>query len=134
MKITSTVVCFLFAVAAMAFPPNEKYVKAWLEVTPDGEMTMITGKLVNSTTAPMTLSYDLVMEKKGKSGSTSNSSGGEFVADPGQEVDLAVTSVNIEKGDYVSILLKVYNEKGELVAEDRFEGIKGKDQKAGKKR
>lgn len=78
----------------------------------------ITGYCRNQTNAPLAATYELTMEREGRSGSTHNTQGGRISLEPAQELALSQTTINYQPADACSIRLKVFDEQGQLLAQD----------------
>ncbi|WP_354580080.1 curli-like amyloid fiber formation chaperone CsgH [Hymenobacter sp. UYP22] len=83
----------------------------------NGEL-QITGYCRNQTESPLAASYELTMEREGRSGSTHNTQGGRINLAPAQEMALSQTTINYQPTDVCSIRLKVFDEQGQLLAQD----------------
>jgi hypothetical protein len=90
-------------------------VKAWIEVTPiNGYIQVI--PYCRSENA-ITVSYVLLSEKAGRSGTSRSRQSGKVVLESGKDTSLARQRLGVMKEDQYRLTLKVFS-KGELIASD----------------
>ena len=82
--------------------------RAWIDAQQTDDMLTIRGKFANDTEQDATFRYELVTTKQGRSGSSSSTQAGSFVAPAQEEVSLSNTSVNINQNDTYLIELKIF--------------------------
>ena len=100
--------------ASLAEVPS---VNAWIEVTPlDGLIRII--PYCRSEKA-ITVSYELVSEKSGRSGTSRSRQGGKVELKPGIDTSLAQQQIGITKEDSYQLTLKIFSH-GELIASERI--------------
>ncbi len=84
--------------------------RAWIDVQSKSDMLTIQGKFANDGHQDVAFRYELTTTKQGKSGSSSSTQAGSFVAPAQQEVSLSHVSINLNKGDTCLIELKIVKE------------------------
>lgn len=96
---------------------NECSYQAWIVVEPQASCLKITAYCFNHTPQDQLLSYELKVEKEGKSGKTRTTQKGLILMPKGKEKSLSQTALNVSPDDCYRIRLKVYKDK-KLVDED----------------
>lgn len=97
-----------------------KEVEAKLKITNNNEFVDIVGTATNKTEINQSLRYELsVIKNQGENYSKNNQSG-RFVLAPNQTKELSKTSINIEGGSRIIILLLVYDIDDNLLGKDRY--------------
>jgi hypothetical protein len=104
--------------AAALLAADQPACQARLELQRSGENLTVTGHCRNVASAAGRWAYELRTEKKGRSGSASNSQAGRFVAGPGQDVVLSRTTLNLGLHDVCRVQLRVLDEHGAVLAAD----------------
>ena len=90
-------------------------VNAWIEVTPlNGLIRVI--PYCRSVDA-ITVNYELISEKSGRSGTSRSRQGGKVVLKPGIDTSLSHQKIGIADQDSYRLTLKVFN-RGQLIASD----------------
>lgn len=92
--------------------------RAQLEARLAGDKLTLVGHCQNTGTQPLTLRYELLTDKKGKSGTSRNSQSGNFTVAPQQTAVLSQTTINVAPADFYRAQLRVLDVQGSVVAQD----------------
>ncbi|RTQ48203.1 hypothetical protein EJV47_17390 [Hymenobacter gummosus] len=104
--------------AAALLRADQPACQARLELQRHGDNLTVTGHCRNAAAGAARWAYELRTEKQGRSGSASNAQSGRFVAEPGQDVVLSRTTLNLGPHDACRVRLRVLDERGTLLAAD----------------
>lgn len=85
--------------------------------TIEDDMISIQGTYKNSGSDAMPVRYKLITEKKGTSGTSSNSQGGSDMAQPGETLSLSKVGLDYHPDNHYEITLRILNDKGEVICE-----------------
>ncbi|WP_400190318.1 curli-like amyloid fiber formation chaperone CsgH [Hymenobacter sp. B81] len=108
--------CFL-ALWSMALPWAATC-EARLELAQSGSQLTVVGHCRNPGPAAAQLRYELLTEKRGRSGSSRNAQSGWVEARPGQELVLSRTTISAGPHDYYRVRLRLLDEEGNVLAAD----------------
>ncbi|MCB2408986.1 curli-like amyloid fiber formation chaperone CsgH [Hymenobacter lucidus] len=97
---------------------HEAGCRAQLESRLEGDKLTLIGHCQNAGTQPLTLRYELLTDKKGKSGTSRNAQSGNFTVAPQQTATLSQTTINVAPADFYRVQLRVLDLQGTLVAQD----------------
>ena len=104
---------------AFAQPDSTSLGKASLEIKTENGMTNVTGVFINGNKAKKNLSYSMLFDKKGKSGTSTSKQSGYFDAKPNEKVSLSTSGINIKPGDHYIIRLKILDGKKLLLETEK---------------
>lgn len=80
--------------------------------------TVVEGSFLNNTKQSLNLNFQLIIERKSKTGNVSNNrQSGSFQVLPKRDKLVALTELNIDELDFYRIYFKIYK-KGKVIAED----------------
>ncbi|KAA9327182.1 hypothetical protein F0P96_18265 [Hymenobacter busanensis] len=91
---------------------------ARLELIQTGLNLTIAGHCQNATNQAAHLRYELLTEKRGRSGSSRNAQSGGVEVAPGQDVVLSRTTINLDPRDFYRVHLRLLDAQGTVVAAD----------------
>lgn len=99
-----------------------KEVKAKIEVSSTEDLILIKGTAENLTDVYKSISYKLsVIKNGGKDGNKStNAQSGRETLEANQIKDLSKTQINTSKDDEITLLLLLFDEKGNIIGKDRI--------------
>ncbi|TGE18632.1 curli-like amyloid fiber formation chaperone CsgH [Hymenobacter elongatus] len=92
--------------------------RAHLESRLDGNQLTLVGYCQNSGAQPLTLRYELLTDKKGRSGTATNSQSGSFSVAAQQTTTLSKTTITIVPADFCRVKLRLLTSQGIVVSED----------------
>ena len=104
-----------WVIAAQA---NEDFVPSITIEPVENHGISITGLCVNNTPYAQELSYFLSVKKSNPLGNTmNNEKSGKFFIEPGENIILSKTTMNLDPVDHAEIVLKVFNAENEQIAQ-----------------
>ncbi|NVO84747.1 curli-like amyloid fiber formation chaperone CsgH [Hymenobacter terrestris] len=92
--------------------------RAWLEVTPRGNMLEMSGNCASLTKKTTSFRYEMTLERQSVGGRSTSQQGGEFELAPGQSVVLSSTRVNADGQSTYIGRLRVFDAHNVLLAQD----------------
>ncbi|GAB2942978.1 hypothetical protein GCM10027048_04440 [Hymenobacter coalescens] len=107
--------------AALLTTADNPACQARLEVQQAGAQLTVIGHCRNGAPDAARWYYELRTEKQGRSGSAQNAQSGRFVAQPGQDVILSSTTMNLSAQDICRLQLRVLDERGTVLAIDSLQ-------------
>ena len=97
---------------------SDSLCRAWLEVTPHGNMLEMTGKCASLTKKSVSFRYEMTLERQSAGGRSSSQQGGEFQLAPGQSVVLSSSRINMDGQSTYIGHLRVFDAHNVLLAHD----------------
>ncbi|SHL05206.1 hypothetical protein SAMN02746009_02040 [Hymenobacter psychrotolerans DSM 18569] len=85
---------------------------------PEAGQLSVQAQCQNNTAAEFRIRYDMVQEKQGPSGSTSNRQSGWATVGAGQRKILSSIRLSMQPADAYSVQLRIFDQQGQLVAQD----------------
>lgn len=82
---------------------------ASINITEKEQFVNFEGEYFNKTTDTLQLSYEMLVSKEGKSGTSSQKQSGRFIATPKSTIKLSTSTLNKQTGEKVKITLRILN-------------------------
>jgi len=92
--------------------------QAKLETQWQGDLLTIRGHCLNPSKLTSSLRYELFTDKRGESGTSRNTQGGEVILAGQLDRVLSQTTINVAPADYYRVRLRLFNQQGDIVAAD----------------
>lgn len=97
--------------------------KAWLSTKSEKQILTITGHCQDLSNQPASYQYELVLQRHGPGGRSTNKQQGAFNLSPEQSITLSQVQLNADNRTSYSGQLRILNAAGEVVAQDSIRGI-----------
>ena len=98
---------FSFTCKATDKPDSTSFGQVKIQMIKNNDMTNVTGIFVNGKIPKQHLSYEMLFEKHGKSGSSTSQQSGYFNVKANETVSLSSSGINIQPGDNYTIRAKI---------------------------
>lgn len=114
-------ICLLTFTSFLAAAQENNKLLASVSVTPiENNKVTIKGLCTNATSQNQNLSYELRLQKKGKTGNTNNNTqSGSFTLKPEESKTLSTTTINVEPEDHTEIVLTILDAENVQVAQQK---------------
>lgn len=118
MKIVTLSLGTVCAAILMAMTADSTSLQAWVSTKEDNGVLIIEGHCRNTSTLPVSGHYELLVQRTGRGGKSSNQQQGRVELTPGQNVVLSQVRINIDA--YTSYMgkLKILGADGQVLAQD----------------
>jgi len=115
------IACILFLTVITGFAQSSDTILAEILVQPqENNLVAITGVGINNSLQTEQLHYTLIIQKKSRTGNTSNNEQrGTFILGPHYKKTLSTTTINFESRDQTEITLTLFNSKHVQIAQQQ---------------